>query len=202
MSNRATEYSAGIMSESSWFLEFKKLVLLKKSGASDDEIRRACLEDNLFGMSTENRVKRTYHYLLTRLNSMDEQLTDLFCRSDLATQKIINFITVIRGDRLFFEFVYEVYREKNILGYDVIELSDVNTFFRNKTLQSESFAKWKDTTYRKVRQVYLNFMTDANLLRKEKSKHLITPPILDIALEQYLTANGEEHILKAITGVR
>ena len=190
------------MSESSWFLEFKKLVQLKKNGATDDEIKKACLEENLFGMTTENRVKRTYGYLINRLETMDNQMIDLFCSSDLATQKIINFITVLRGDRLFFEFVNEVYREKCILGFDLVEISDVNTFFRNKAVESDAFSKWKETTYEKVRRCYLNFMTDANLLRKEKNKYHITPPILDIALERYLQFNGEDHILKAITGVR
>ncbi len=202
MGMRAEQYSAGIMSESSWFLEFKKLVQLKKSGATDEEIKRACLEDNLFGMSTENRVKRTYGYLINRLEIMDNQLIDLFCLSDLATQKIINFITIIRGDRLFFEFINEVYREKIILGFSQIEVSDVNTFFRNKAVESEAFSKWKDTTYPKVRRCYLNFMSDANLLRKEKNQYYITPPVLDVELEQYLIHSGNEHILKAITGVR
>ena len=202
MNVRAEQYSAGIMSESSWFLEFRKMVQLKEAGATKEEIKKSCVEDNLFGMTTENRIKRTYGYLMNRLETMDERLIDIFCSSDLATQKIINFITVIRGDRLFFEFVNEVYREKIVLGFNMIEFSDVNTFFRNKAVESESFAKWKETTYSKVRSCYFSFMTDANLLQKEKNKYLITPPILDIELERYLQLNGEEHILKAITGVQ
>lgn len=202
MTIRAKQYSAGIMSESSWFLEFKRLVLLKKSGASDEEIKKACLVDNLFGMATERRVRSTYGYLVNRLATMDSQLIDIFCAADLATQKIINFITVIRGDRLYFEFLNEVYREKAILGYDTIEKSDVNAFFRAKAVESEAFSKWKDTTYNKVRSSYLSFMTDANLLRQDKDGYHITPPILEESLRRYLQEHGEEHIRKAITGVR
>lgn len=44
----------------------------------------------------------------------------------------------------------------------------------------------------------MNFMTDANLLKKEGSKYLITIPILDIALEHYLEFNGEETLLKVL----
>ena len=40
------------------------------------------------------------------------------------------------------------------------------------------------------------------ILRKEKTRYYITPPVLDIALERYLEYNGKEQILKAITGVR
>ena len=199
---KSTDYSAGLMSQSSWFLELKKLVQLRKQGVEAEEIKRRCLEDNLFGMATENRVKRAYGYLIKRLDSMDDTLVDLFCSSDLSTQKLINLITVLNEDRLFFEFVNEVYREKIILGYQVIETSDANTFFRDKATDSEDLQKWKDTTIKKLKCCYFNFMEDANLLYKDKSKHIITPPIVDIALERYMQYNNLEHILKAITGVR
>ena len=42
---------------------------------------------------------------------------------------------------------------------------------------------------------------DSNLLTVVEKKKIITPPILDIALERYLEANGDDTILKAITGV-
>ena len=202
MDRRAENYSAGIMSESPWFLEFKKLVQLYHSGLTPEEVRRRCIEENVFGMRTERRVTTTYQYLNRRFQSMDSTLVDLFCDSDLATQKLINLIAVVGGDRLFFEFLNEVYREKCILGFDAIEVSDVNTFFRNKSVESDELAAWKDTTFAKVRASFTNFMLDANLLQKEGKRFLLTPPIMDVALERYLQYNGKEGLLKAIAGVK
>ena len=201
MVDKSSEYSAGIMTECSWFLEFKKLVVLRYEGVDEAERRRRCIEENLFGMPNEHRIKRSYGYINRRVQNMDDTLVELFCTSDLATQKLINLIVILKGDRLFFEFINEVYREKNILGYGFIEVSDANTFFRDKTVAVPELANWRDTTFPKVRRCYFNFMVDANLLRKEKSKYIITPPILDIALERYLQYNGDERLLKAITGV-
>ena len=202
MDRRAERYSAGIMSESPWFLEFRKLVELYHSGLTSKEVRTRCIEDNVFGMQTERRVITTYQYLNRRYKSMDETLVNLFCDSDLETQKLINFICVVSGDKLFFEFMYEVYREKCILGFDSLDASDVNTFFRNKAAESEELAAWKETTYKTVRALYFAFLLDANLIRKEDKKYLLTPPFMDIALERYLQYNGKESLLKAITGVR
>ena len=202
MSTRAEQYSAGLMSEAPWFHEFKKMAFLKHENVAPEEIKRRCVEENLFGMPKEYRALRTYGYLLNRINEMDDPLIELFCRSDLATQKLINFITVILGDRLFFEFTNEVYKEKVLLGYSELSMSDVNVFFTDKSLQDEDMKGWKDTTFKRLRSGYFQFMTDANLLRKEKSRYFITPPVLDIALERYLQYNGKEKILKAITGVR
>ena len=202
MSTRAEQYSAGLMSEAPWFHEFKKMVFLKHENVAPEEIKRRCVEENLFGMPKEYRALRTYGYLLNRINEMDDPLIELFCSSDLATQKLLNFITVILGDRLFFEFTNEVYKEKVLLGYSELSMSDVNVFFTDKSLQDEDMKGWKDTTFKRLRSGYFQFMTDANLLRKEKSRYFITPPVLDIALERYLQYNGKEQILKAITGVR
>lgn len=202
MDKRAEQYGAGIMSESPWFLEFKKLVLLYHSGLTPEEVKRRCIEENVFGMQTERRVISTFGYLNRRYQQMDSTLTDLFCDSDLATQKLINLIAVVSGDRLFFEFLNEVYREKRILGFDAIEVSDANAFFRDKSVESEELAAWKDTTVQKVRASFFNFMLDANLIQKDKRRFLLTPPIIDIALERYLQYNGKESLLKAITGVR
>jgi len=132
---------------------------------------------------------------------LDETLINLFCTSDLTTQKIINLITILRSDRLFCEFMFEVYREKNILGIPVIEDSDVNIFFKNKEIQSEDIASWSDGTKSRLRSIYFNYLIDANLITVVEKKKTITPPILDIALERYLEACGESIIIKAITGV-
>lgn len=202
MNNRAEQYSAGMMSEAPWFHEFKKMVSLTYEKVDPAEIRRRCVEENLFGMPKEYRALRTYGYLLNRINRMDEQLVELFCSSDLSTQKLINFITVILGDRLFFELINEVYKERVLLGYSELTAADINAFFTDKSMQDEDMKNWKDTTFKRLRSGYFQFMTDANLLRKEKTRYLITPPVLDIALERYLQYNGKEQILKAITGVR
>lgn len=194
-------YSAGLMSQSFWFIEFKKVIKLISEGKSEDEIKQMCIEENLFGAAKEYRAKRMYGYIWNRVKKLDKTLMELFLNSDLATQKIINLVAIIRSDRLFFEFVFEVYREKNIIGTQVLEDTDANIFFKNKEIQSEDIAAWKDTTKRKLRQVYFNYLIDANLLTVVDKKKTITPPILDIALERYLDACGDSAIIKAITGV-
>ena len=124
----------------------------------------------------------------------------MFFSSDLATQKLINLIAVLRGDRLFFEFLYEVYRDKIILGEKTLELSDGKIFFNHKETQDDNVLAWKDQTKKRVQSAYFNFMIEANLLEIVDKKKLITPPLLDIALENYLRSNGETAIIKAITG--
>lgn len=194
-------YSAGLISQSFWFVETKKLIKLICEEMTEQDIKRICIEENLFGTANVYRAKRIYGYLWRRVSSLDRTLIDLFSESDLSTQKIINLIAVLKVDRLFFEFVFEVYREKSILGSEYIEEAEISVFFNNKEIQSEDVAKWTETTKRKLRAAYLNFMIDANLLTVIDNKKKITPPILDVAVERYLDATGDSSIVKAITGV-
>ena len=194
-------YSAGLVSQSFWFVEMKKVIKLIDSGKNEEDIKKICIDENLFGAAKEYRAKRIYGYIWNRAKRLDKTLIDLFCTSDLATQKVINLIAILRSDRLFFEFMFEVYREKKILGIPVMEDVDVNVFFKNKEIQSEDIAAWTDNTKRRLRSIYFNYLTDANLLTVVDKKKMITPPILDIALERYLETCGDNSIIKAITGV-
>ena len=196
------KYSTGLVSQSFWFIEMKKMIYLIIDDKSEDEIKKECINNNLFGVGKEYRAKRIYGYIKSRVNSLDNELIDIFCNSDLSTQKIINLIAILRGDRLFFEFIYEVYREKIILGVPILEDKDVNIFFNNKELQSKEIEAWADYTKKRLRSIYINYMKDANLLTIKNKQRIITPPILDVSLEQYLKNIGEEAIIKAITGVR
>ena len=171
-------YSAGLVSQSFWFVEMKKVIKLIDSGKNEEDIKKICIDENLFGAAKEYRAKRMYGYIWNRTKKLDKALIDLFCTSDLATQKIINLIAILRSDRLFFEFMFEVYREKKILGVPVMEDIDVNVFFKNKEIQSEDIAAWTDNTKRRLRSIYFNYLIDANLLTVVDKKKMITPPIM------------------------
>ena len=195
------KYSSGLVSQSFWFIECKKIIKLKYDGHSWDEIKAMCLEENLLGISKEYRAKRIFGYLKNRISTLDEKIMLHFLEGDLATQKIIILIAVAKQNRLFYEFLYEVYRDKVILGSHELNDSDINIFFKNKQDQDEDIASWTDTTLKRLRSTYINFMVDAGLLTLNGKKKEPTPPVIDIALEQYFNDKGEVQLIKAITGV-
>lgn len=195
------KYSSGLVSESFWFIEFKKIIKLRHDRKTWDDIKVLCLEDNLLGISKEYRAKRIFGYLKNRIEVLEDGLVEIFIHGDLNTQKIINIIAMAKRNRLFFEFLYEVYREKVQLGAIELKDSDINIFFKNKQDQDEYVSKWTDVTLRRLRSSYRNFLTDAGLLTISGKQKIITPPILDVTLENYLKDNGESQMIKAITGV-
>lgn len=196
------KYNAGLMSQSFWFIEFKKIVELYYNGVDFDEIKRQCIDENLFGAINPNRERRMCGYLLTRLRSMDDKLVSLFVRADIATQKLINLITIMNTNRLFFEFVYEVYRNKLIVGESSIDLKDGNIFITQKESQNEDLASWSETTKKKLRSLFLNILTEADMVKwvdDKKQKRCVNRVFVNMELENYLKSNNRS-IYNAIAG--
>ena len=194
------KYSAGLMSQSFWFIEFKKVLPMVMEGKAQDEIKKYCIEQNIFGAVNANRSRRVTNYITNRAMTLDETELKLFQDSDLSTQKIINLIAIMRTDRLLSEFVYEVYRTRKILGFSEITAANIKQFFRDKELQEPLIEGWIDSTKNRLSGCYLNFLTEAGHLTTDGKRHIITPPLLDISLERYLEVKGETAMIKALTG--
>lgn len=195
------KYSSGLVSESFWIIEFNKVVTLVNEGKSWDEIKDLCIIENILGAPKEYRARRIYGYLKARIEQLDVELINIFVNSNISTQKIINLISIAKKNQLFFEFLYETYREKVMLGAEELTNADINMFFRNKQEQEEDINGWTDVTLKRLRSTYMNFLTDAGLLTEVENKKRITPPILSIELESYLKNTGQTQMLKAIRGL-
>lgn len=197
------KYNAGLMAQSFWFVEFKKIVILRHNNVDYEEIKRRCIDENLFGAINPTREKRMCGYLLTRLKSMDDRLVELFVMSDVSIQKLINLITIMNTNRLFFEFVYEVYRNKLIVGDYSIDLKDVNIFFAQKEAQNDDLASWNDSTKKKLRSLFLKLLSEADLVKwtdEKKKTRKINRVFISLELENYLKST-DMSLYKAIAGV-
>ena len=196
------EYSAGMVKLSFWFAEFRKVIELLSSGKTLPEIKQMNVQENIFSAPTQARAIQIFNTVSTRVKGLDSSFYAVFAKSDISTQKFIALIAVMQTDSLFFDFVYEVYREKLILGIDELADSDVGIFFKNKQLQSEKVAKWTDYTLKRLGTCYKTMLMEAGLIDRGTGTRKILKPILDKALAECLKANGMETTLRALTGVR
>lgn len=195
------KYSSGLVSEAFWFIEFKKMVIMRHQGCTWDEIRELYVEQNMLAMPRKQRAMRIYGYLKGRVETLDSEISEIFINSDLQTQKTVNIISIALKNRLFYEFLYEVYREKIQTGASEITSSDIDSFFRKKQEQDKTVGAWTEHTFKNLRGIYLTLLTESGLLKKQGNKKMINPPVLDESLEAYLIKSGSKQLLKALTGV-
>lgn len=199
---KRNEYSAVMTKLSFWFAEFRKVVQLLNSGKSLAEIKKTNLEENIFAASTQARATVIFNTVSNRVKSLDPSFYTLFVQSDISNQKLIALIAVMQSDSLFFDFVYEIYREKLILGIDELTDCDFGIFFKDKQRQSEKVAGWTDASLNNLRKTYKIILMEAGVTDQAKGNRKIVKPILDKALEECLKANGMVSTLHALTGVR
>lgn len=195
------KYSSGLVSEAFWFIEFKKMVILRHQGCTWDEIRELYVEQNMLAMPRKQRAMRIYGYLKGRVETLDSEISEIFINSDLQTQKTVNIISIALKNRLFYEFLYEVYREKIQTGASDITHSDIDSFFRKKQEQDKTVGAWTEHTFKRLKGAYFTLLTESGLLKTQGNKKMINPPVLDESLESYLIKSGSKQLLKALTGV-
>ena len=196
------EYSANMVKLSFWFSEFRKVITLLNSGKTMDEIKSLSIAENIFSAPSEARSLQIFNTVSTRVKAIHQSLYKPFEESDITNQKIIALISIMESDTLFFAFMYEVYREKLIIGIDEIADSDISIFFKDKQLQSERVAKWTDYTLKRLGACYKTILMEAGVLERESGNKKIRKPILDKVLEDKLKENSMELTLNALMGVR
>lgn len=186
-----------------WFLEFKKVISFINSGMTFAEIKDLNIRKNIFSAPSEARSIQIFNTVSTRVKALDSSFYTLFEQCDIANQKLIVLISIMESDTLFFDFMYEVYREKLIIGVDELSDSDFNVFFKDKQLQNERVAKWTDYTLKRLGIVYRTVLMETGVLeRSSNSAKKIIKPIMDHCLEYKLKECGMEATLRALIGVR
>jgi hypothetical protein len=196
------EYSAGAVKHSFWFMEFRKVVQLLSEGKTLDEIKKLNQEENIFGAPTVMRATQIFNTVSARIKMLDESFYPVFVTSEVSTQKLFNLVATMAYDTLFGEFVYEVIREKMIIGNDEFADSDIRVFFKNKQLQDEKVAEWTDATLKRLGACYKTLLYEAGMTDKGKECRKILKPILDPVMANWLKDHDMELMVKALTGVR
>lgn len=196
------EYSAGAVKHSFWFMEFRNEVKLLSDGKSFEEIKELCRNENIFAASTPERATQIFNTVSSRIKALGDSFYPVFLDGDVSTQKIFNLAAIMVNDTLFFDFVYEVIREKMIIGSNEYKPSDLNIFFKDKQLQSKKVAGWTEATFTRLGKSYKAFLFEAGMTDKGKDVRKIFKPILEPDMEKWLVDNGMEQIVKALSGVR
>lgn len=196
------EYSAGAVKVCFWFSEFRKVVSLLNEGISMEDVKELNQRDNIFSAPTPLRASQIFSTVSARVNSLDSSFYPLFLESDLAAQKLFALVSVMAYDTLFFDFVYEVIREKMIIGTNELADSDVCVFFKDKQIQNEKVAGWTDATLNRLGRCYRTMLYEAGVIDKSKKVRKIFKPILTPELHQWLNGQGMGIYINALTGVR
>jgi hypothetical protein len=177
--------------------EFKQLAVLKLEGLSDEEIREKVIDENHFQYKKVTTIKRSFSYLMKRVNSLDETLLQMVVQEPTNVGKVINFYSILKIDVLFFEFMEEVIEKILQQGTGVLEKKEINVFFTSKAEQSEFLRNLAESTERRLKSAYLKVLMEVGIMKDLKTRE-VSRLVIDDQLKQYLIRIGEERYLKVM----
>ena len=194
------EYSASAMKYSFWFVETRETARML-TDHSPEEVRGIVIEENVYQQRDRSRTINEYGCIIRRLEAIPEKLKVLLLKTDVSTAKLIVLISAMASDRLFFEFMHDVYRRKLHLREEELKDADWNIFIKDKRDQNDLVAGWTEGTIKRIKSSYIKYLVDAGLIQIEGSRRKrITKPYIDPELRQILLQESMTGYLHALTG--
>lgn len=189
-----------MVSKSFWYLETKKTAKYMLAALDKSDIKKVVITENIYQTPTECRANQIFNVVYKRLSNLDEFLLTTVVNADVATSKILVLFSIMRTERLFFEFMYEVFREKLILGDYILKDRNVTIFFDHKKVQSEVVANWTEATLERLKQCYTRLLYEAGLTASSSGDRHITPANLGYKIVSHMQQNDMSAYLYAVMG--
>lgn len=194
------QYNSNLLRDSFWLNETRKTAELILEGLSKEEIMDLSLNENIFGQNSERRKRDIVQTMYKRLNDFPEEILEYFLRVDVTSAKIFVLISILRNDRLFFEFMYEVFREHILVGNYILRGRDFDIFFNNKATQNEKVDSWSESNIYRLSSRYRTILNEAGVIDNSGDDKQIIVPFVDLRLKNMLIEKGFGPFVYVITG--
>ena len=195
------DYDAKLTGEPFLYNETKIIGRYLLDGENEDVLKKRNLEENLIKHKKSGSVKRVNLPIFRRLNVMSQEMLEEFVCSDIETSKYILLYAIMKTDRLVKDFVFEVYKDKLFMRKEYIEKFDIDNWYEEKCILSETLKNRSETTTAKLKQVIMKILQDSGLVIKEKNRFKIVRPLLKEKYINMLDKNGDLDYAKAIGGL-
>ena len=194
------QYNSNLLRDSFWLNETRKTAELILEGLSKEEIMDLSLNENIFGQNSERRKRDIVQTMYKRLNDFPEEILEYFLRVDVTSAKIFVLISILRNDRLFFEFMYEVFRGHILVGNYILRGRDFDIFFNNKATQNEKVDSWSESNIYRLSSCYRTILNEAGVIDNSGDDKQIIVPFVDLRLKNMLIEKGFGPFVYVITG--
>ena len=195
------DYSAKLTAEPFLYNETKTIAQYLLDGISPEELKRKNIDENLIKYKSAKSIVRVNSPIFRRLNVMDNEMLDEFVHTDIETSKYILLYTIMKTDRLVRDFVIEVYKDKLLMRKDYIEKFDIDNWYEEKCILSNTLRERTESTAAKLKQVIMKILQDSGLVNKKKNRFKIVRPLLKEKYISMLDKKGDMEYAKAIGGL-
>lgn len=192
------KYTASLTGEPFLYFEMREVAALMAEGLTQEEIKEKVYSENLFQYKTRNRINIRLSEVNKRLKFLDKYLLNLIAEASGETGKIITLYAIYKTNRLFYDFIHEVVKEKLAMGENSLEDMDFSLFFQRKAEEDDTVSSWKESTIRKLKDVIKNILFETDILTRDKK---FQRQILHPDLKNHLIDKREKSFLNSIGSI-
>ena len=178
----------------------KKIAGLMLDGLDYDEVFKKSFNDNYIEIESEQRRREITNVLYNRLSCLDEYLLSFFYKGDVATSKFILVYAIAKTDELFFDFLFERYREALLGEKHYLSIDDFDEFFTAKAQTDLIVAKWGEHTLFCLKKGYRNILVESGLGTRERRNIVVQQMMIHPEVEEHIAAIGDKEYLRAMLG--
>lgn len=180
------------------YYETRTIAKLVYQGTSKETIKIQVVEENILQLPNKDRAQRFYMEIIKRLSYLDDYLLEAFVISDSLTSKAILLYTLLKRDKLFFEWMREVVFDKFLILDFSLSKRETEYFMVQKSEQSDAINKWTESTKSRLIDGYHQVLRDSEMLVQESN--YLQPLIIDSRVESYLVQYKEKKIVEVLLG--
>lgn len=178
----------------------KKIAKLMLDGLDRNEVYEKCFNENYIEIESEQRRREITNVIYDRLCVLDSFLLSEFYNGDVATSKFLLVYAIAKTDPLFFDFLFEKYREALLSERNYLSIDDFDNFFEAKKQTDVIVAKWGAFTLQCLTKGYRNILVDSGMGHRERKNIVVNKLMIHPAVEEHLDLIGDHEYVKAILG--
>lgn len=195
------QYTSAIKKTPYKYPEAKKIGKLMLDGLDYEEVYRKCYDENYIEIESAPRRREIINVLYKRLCSLDKFLLSQFCNGDVATSKFILVYAIAKTDELFFEFLFERYRDAlNNPERNYLAIGDFDDYFSSKKQIDVNVSKWGADTLECLTKGYRNILVESGLGKRDRRNITVIHMIVHPSVEEHIAFIGDKDYLKAMLG--
>lgn len=196
------KYSSAIKKTPFKYTIAKKISKLMLAKLDRNEVYDKCYNDNYVEIDSLERRREVTNVVYERLLELDDFLLEQFYNGDVSSSKFILVYAIAKSDSLFFDFLFEVYREALLSNKNYISIDDFETFFASKKETDVIVSKWGDFTIDQLSKGYRNILVESGLGVRVKRNIEAKKAMIHPAIEEHIKIIGDIEFLKALLGVK
>jgi hypothetical protein len=193
-------YSASLTGEPLQFFESKVVAQLITDGLKFNDIKTKVYDENLFNYKTKKSIYKRVASVYKRIKNLDPFLIEIIANGTSSDAKALLIFSLMKSNRLFYEFMVEVVRNKFREMDYILSKKDLNIFFERKREQNNKIAQWHEYTIYKLTQVILKILTEVELITKQNDEYMLKKIMISNNIEKYFLEKNNKLFLDCIGG--